>query len=242
MRYLVPRTLRKRIRSLAIALEPTSLARWRWKRKFLGRTLDDIRAGFSNLEHPHRLWLVERLPAVESALEIGSGYGPNLEHLARRFPDARLVGLDMNAHSVAEGNRRFRERGVPNASLLLGNADDLSRFETASFDLVLADAMLLYVAPSRLPAVFDEMRRISRQLIAMVDLHDPALRGQRALGRPSADGWIRNWETAISRTDDVEGVTFTKIPPAAWSGGPWERFGYLMIVTIKESRSRLSGP
>ena len=54
-------------------------------------------------DHSHRTFLVEKISAyrpVSSILEIGCNCGPNLYLLAQRFPDAEIVGIDINPRAV----------------------------------------------------------------------------------------------------------------------------------------------
>ncbi len=58
--------------------------------------------------------LIERLAsrhAPANILEIGCGTGSNLVRMARRFPQARLTGLDLSADMLARARRRLTPYG-----------------------------------------------------------------------------------------------------------------------------------
>src|SRR5262245_7560564 len=88
-----------------------------------------------SLAHPHRAFLIDtiaRHAPFTRILEIGAASGPNLYHLAKRFPHAQCTGLDINSKAVRAGNAWFRKQGLANATLLQGKADALSRFADKS--------------------------------------------------------------------------------------------------------------
>jgi S-adenosylmethionine-diacylgycerolhomoserine-N-methlytransferase len=87
------------------------------------RVLDRLRAHWSH----------ERAPAI---LEIGCGTGSNLAGLARRFPGARLVGLDLAEPMLERARRRLGER----AHLIRGAAGEVDA--GGPFDIVLMSYVL----------------------------------------------------------------------------------------------------
>jgi SAM-dependent methyltransferase len=96
---------------------------WLFERKWARRGLEEIRKGFSNLDHPHRHWLVQQFDALSpfsSVLEISCGYGPNLVHLARRFLTAQCMGIDINPLSVQEGNALLAQLDIDRVRLRVG--------------------------------------------------------------------------------------------------------------------------
>jgi malonyl-CoA O-methyltransferase len=103
--------------------------------------------------------LVERLAMVkhrpQSILDLGSGTGYAARLLARRYRDARVVGLDL-AEAMARTARRrrgwFRRRG----QFVCADAERLP-FANASFDLVASSLTLQWCDPA---AVFAEVLRV----------------------------------------------------------------------------------
>src|SRR5207253_2993013 len=71
----------------------SALQEWLWRRRSGGSE-----SFFTEtLEHPHRLFLMDRISRfapINSVLEFGCNAGPNLDHIARRFPGARAAGVD----------------------------------------------------------------------------------------------------------------------------------------------------
>ena len=113
---------------------------------------------------PHReglLAAVAPFGPFGSVLEIGSHCGPVLRRLRERFgSDFTYLGLDCNALAVSDGEIKFRDD--QRASFQLGTVpDDLARFKTGSFDLVISSGCLVCVAPALFPVALYELKRIA---------------------------------------------------------------------------------
>jgi SAM-dependent methyltransferase len=92
---------------------------------------------------------VERPPA--RALDLGTGTGKGARVIARRFPDAQVVGVDLSAAMVEEATRLLPADLVGRVSFRVADADALP-FENESFDLV----VLLNMIP-----FFTEVARVT---------------------------------------------------------------------------------
>ena len=79
-------------------------------------------------------------PAGGSVLEIGCGTGRNLIQVARRYPSARLFGLDISAEMLATGRAHVARAGLDaRIALKRGDAaafDAASLFGQPTFDRV----------------------------------------------------------------------------------------------------------
>ena len=87
---------------------------------------------------------------VEAALDVGTGTGAAALAIAARFPDARVVGVDIAPEMVERARRKTGDGG--NVSFEVGDASALP-FGDASFDLVTAANMIPF---------FDELARVVR--------------------------------------------------------------------------------
>ena len=161
-----------------------------------------------------------------SVLEIGCGYGPNLEHLARRFPDVQVLGIDINPNSVREGNVRLAELGFNRVRLAMGRADALP-FTDRSIDIVFTDATLLYIGPDKIMKVIAEMTRVSRRALLFIELHDMESGSRHVY---TEDGWVRDYRKLLNHFFSDDSLTLTKIPAGVWSEGRWARLGYLITA------------
>ena len=87
---------------------------------------------------------------VEVALDVGTGTGSAALLNADRFPEARVVGVDIAPEMVEHARQKARDRA--NLSFEHGDASALP-FAGASFDLVTAANMIPF---------FDELARVVR--------------------------------------------------------------------------------
>lgn len=215
------------------ALGGTRLQELRWA----CRAPTEVVRGFDNLTHPHRGLIVEHLAGLgpwHSLLEVGSGYGPNLYHLARRFPEADLRGLDINRHSVALGNARLRDAGLERVQLDVGRADDLRRFADGAFDVVLTSALLMYIGPDRIDRAVTEMLRVARRYLVLVEQHRPDEVTQGA-GRFEAGLWRRDYTALLGRLAPGCAVSVMKVPQDLWNDEGWRQHGYIVTCTLGRS-------
>ena len=205
-----------------------------WEQKWRRRGAEDVKKGFSNITHPHRPWLMEQFDALypfSSVLEIGCGYGPNVSLLAMRFPDIEVLGFDINAISVREGNAWLAERGIKRAHLIPGKADELSGFADGTIDVVFTDATLLYIGPDKINQVIAEMKRISRKALLFVELHrSDSRRDPGGLGLFTPDGWIRDYRKLLNHFFPDDSIALSKIPADIWPEGRWPDHGCLVTV------------
>jgi len=99
-------------------------------------------------------------------LEVGAGDGWRLAGLRRRYPGARLCGVEPSAAAVRDGRRRF---GLP---LVRGTAERLA-FADDVFDLVILGFFLYLCDREDLFAVAAEVDRVACEdaLVAVFDFH-----------------------------------------------------------------------
>jgi len=87
---------------------------------------------------------LDRLPFTpRSILDAGCGKGYNLFYLARRYPGARLVGLDLHAADLADAERIRAAAGLH--TLSFRRHDIQQPFPGAPYDLVLSWEAMQYL-------------------------------------------------------------------------------------------------
>jgi len=65
---------------------------------------------WANRNDPSKHLLTERIAAlapINSILEVGCASGPSIYPLANKFPEAHIVGIDINQEAVDYGNAQF---------------------------------------------------------------------------------------------------------------------------------------
>ncbi len=107
------------------------------------------------------LFLLDRLelaPGIH-VLDVGCGPGNLTAHIASLVgPNGSVVGIDPSAERIGLALANHRHR--PNLSFEEGVAEDLSRFDSASFDAVFVNSTLHWVPDQ--PAALVEFGRVLR--------------------------------------------------------------------------------
>lgn len=226
---------------------------WGWetlRRKIIGTYIDEhiwqtriptlSRDYAESLNHPHRKWLVERVLSgglASEIIEIGCGCGPNLDLLAHHAPHIRLAGIDISTALLAEGAAHFSSVGLGHIRLVEGKADNLIAFADASADVVFTDAMLLYVGPDKIKRVVQEMLRVARSRLVMLEMHDQTATSH---GRYTRDGWVRNYEALLNLFVGKDAVRLEKLPPGLRTAGRWPKYGTLIEVDLTKKEKDIA--
>lgn len=136
--------------------------------------------------------------APTTILDAGCGEGFTLAALARRFPHARLTGLDANADAVAYATAHAGHA----ATFTTGSVYALP-FEDGAFDAVICSEVLEHLdAPDR---ALEEVLRVARRVAFVTVPREPFF------GRLLAAG------VALGFSPDAEHVNF-------WTAASWPAF------------------
>lgn len=203
----------------------TRLQEWVWRNRHLYRR-DWAKSYLETVDHPHRTQIVEAVAAFYpvGVLEIGCASGANLVRLRQRLPYARLHGLDINAEAIRIGRQHFAGDG--RISWTIGQADRLTSFSNHSHDVVLSDAVLMFVAPDRIHQVLCEMIRVARKGLVLNEYH------AAGEGRGHFDGgrWVYDL-TALLRQHAPDNAHI-ETRKSDFTGGLWDRYGTLITVRV----------
>ncbi len=230
------------------------------------RNLNDgdawIESYWKSRDHPHRSFLIERIykySPLHSVLEIGCSVGPNLYNIAKSFPDADVRGIDINSMAVQKGSELLMQEGILNVKLEVGKAQELERFADKSFDVVLTDAVLIYISPEDIKQVVKEMLRIGRVLILnewhsfnkwfasllnkycylklKYQLSRQRFRTLNCSFKPKAASlglfvghWVRDYKSLFGEFVPKDKVHITKLPKELWNDKGWRRWGAVVEV------------
>lgn len=109
---------------------------------------------------------------VKRVLDLGCGGGDTTLELARRFPSARIVGLDYDSHQICRAQRAQHR----NVSFLVGDGKSLP-FKKGSFDAVFAFDVMHHIEHYQ-----QALREVSRVLcrggyFCCVDVDKKFMRG-----------------------------------------------------------------
>jgi ubiquinone/menaquinone biosynthesis C-methylase UbiE len=147
--------LGRRFARLATDIVVRRPALWRLFRGPLRLQFDRLAPKWDEIRMPDHLEAFER--ALEEldrpprrALDLGTGTGAAAFALARRFPEAEVVGVDLSRPMVEEARRKTPPELAARVRFEVGDASALP-FEDAAFDLVSLANMIPF---------FDELARV----------------------------------------------------------------------------------
>jgi SAM-dependent methyltransferase len=147
--------LGKRFARLATDAVVRRPALWRLFRGLLRFQFERLASGWDARRTPGRVEAYEAalaaLPtAPRRALDLGTGTGDGAFALARRFPEAEVVGVDLASAMVAEARRKTPAELDGRVRFEVADASRLP-FEDGAFDLVAMNNMIPF---------FDELTRV----------------------------------------------------------------------------------
>lgn len=217
----VKRWLRRWQERLERGVPGIRLQEWAWRYRHWYRAHWAERY-LDTLSHPHRDQIVAAVTALApaSVLEIGCASGANLARLRQQLPEARLLGLDINRPALRVARRYFT--GDPDMTLIEGRADQLEQLPEV--DVVLFDAILMFIAPDRIRTVLSESLRLAGKGLVLNEYH---LEGH-ADGVFAGGRWVYDLIALIREAaPDVQ----VQIQPSDFRGGLWDEYGALITVT-----------
>ncbi len=232
---MIPPSLRRGLSRLDETMDGSSLAgawqRLKWTLKYhLGRPghVPDFE---TLLSRPHRAILLERLDGFgpwRSLLEVGCGRGVNLLLLAKRKPDATLAGIDTSVAAIRAARAELAKRGIWQVDLKAGTATKLVGCADKSVDVVLADAVLMYIPPEDIVVVLSEMLRVVRMgVVAGVWNMDMPPPGDP--WRYDEGTWVYDYRRIIAESLGFN-VNVEPYPVGAWDDVRWKRYGAILRI------------
>lgn len=139
-----------------------------------------------------------RLKPGQRFLDAGCGSGWVGRVVARAFPDAEIVGVDLNPGYVEFARRKAEAEGLMNTTYAVADLQSLP-FDAASFDVVWSQFVLYFVPDPQ--KVVDEFARVTRPggtVLSAVHhlpaLNDPPFEDQDLLTRYSRTV-LRGWRS-----------------------------------------------
>lgn len=191
-------------------------------RKDWNDAADWITGYWNSKNHPHRKKILKALReiAFESVLELGCNAGPNLAVIKEKFPHVKLSGMDINQSAVDNAHTYLNVIHGMDADIKCGNIKEHIPF--ALHDIVLVDAVLMYVEPDAIKKVIKEASGLAKKAVILVEWD-----GDSFLGDLKGFHWARDYQKLLEEQGlRVEKVKLTK---EDWPTKIWYENGYLYI-------------
>jgi len=192
------------------------------EKEWSARDASSAEAYWANRNLPSKDFLLQNIttPSPANMLEIGCNCGPNLYKLSLKYPDATIVGTDINKMAIQKGNEWFREEGISNVKLFALRAEEHNQFPDKSFDVVFSWAVLLLIGPDKIGKVLKEMFRLAKKELILIEKHEEdEKKDPRGLGYVDHGYWKRDYVCLLKHIipDFVYGrIDVIKIPEEVW--------------------------
>lgn len=182
----------------------------------------------ASTDHPHRELIVNALKAVypfAGILEVGCNAGPNLIRLSDAFPETQLAGVDTNASAILKAREV-----LPGAIFKVGSLTHLP-FGDQEFDVGLADAVFLYADPNSTRQAAEELKRVIRKYLVLVEWHDESKEGV-----VKDFHWTRNYP-ALFEEYGFSLVEDKPLSKADWPNEKWATHGHIYVLVRQSPTS-----
>ncbi len=196
---------------------------WRfWRPSVLVSDGFDIQSS----DYPHRATLVsllKELPVAESLLDVGCGFGANIININRLLPKLNIVGLDINPRMLEQLKSFITQNSLKNIRVQKHNLISRLPFDDNSVDIIIADAVLMFIPNSKIDFVLSEFVRVSKQAIIIHDFCDKkALKSSYCGGR-----WVHNYFERLAKISDGANISERR---TQFTGPTWSKFGAFIII------------
>lgn len=188
----------------------------------------DWRQAYWNPEHPHRDLIVKALSNIKfgSIIEIGCASGANLGRIKQAFPHVQIGGIDVSEDAIKTALEIFGDKADV---LEVGNATKIF-LSDKSTDVVLTDAVMIYIDPFDINKAIKEIKRVTRKNVLFVELHSKSWWERLAIRLFSGYN-LYNWPKLLEQ-HGFYNIEILKIPEHIWPGIPWARWGHVISARL----------
>jgi SAM-dependent methyltransferase len=121
-------------------------------------------------------------------LDLGCGLGHNTLPIARLFPDAEVIAVDLSAPMLRFGHARAQGFGIRNVVFQQGNVESLP-WDDGAFDLIYSTMFFHETSHAALRNILREVRRLLREGGLHLHLEQPPYRGMAPF-----EQFLRDWD------------------------------------------------
>lgn len=175
-------------------------------------------------KHCHRDKILKALSKIKfkSLAEIGCNAGANLLRIRDKFKNMNpyLIGYDINKDAIKMAKKSVLGVNFKELNVLKGLPLD-------KIDVILSDAVLLYVSPENIKFVLNEFDRVANKAIVLCEWDSDKKEGEL-----KDNHWSYNYKSLLEdKGFEVKKIKITKWPT---NSGNWERNGYI-FVAVRQS-------
>jgi SAM-dependent methyltransferase len=165
--------------------------------------------------------LTEKYIGVNSVLEIGSGSGQNLIMIKRQNPYIRCEGIEINKSAVGYSRKLIKSL---NLDIPIKEGDFKKNIPLINSDVILSDAVLMYVSPKNLSKfLLDMYNRANSGLILCEQFSD------------AEEFYNDKWVHSLSQVHELfNGKVKVYDLEDYTRGDDWKKYG--KIITIKKEK------
>lgn len=196
------------------------------KKYWTERKIDWKTSYLDTWDHPHRqllVWILKTIPFY-SLWEVGCGPGANLKKIVQEIPNKQLGGSDVNPEAIELAQKTFK------GGLFHVESGENLLMSDNSVDVILSDACLIYVDPTKIKKYLNEYKRVARSHIVLCELHEKNL-WKRFTYWLKTGYFMYDYKKLLDKLGYWD-IRLTKIPKEFWPGTPWEQHGYIITAKI----------
>ena len=129
-----------------------------WKKWWAKRQID-WDASYFNIDHPHRMRILQALSnfKFKTVFEVGCGAGANLHLIEKYFKGAHVGGYDISPDAIAMAKKKL----TPKSILDVGSATDIYVSSKGS-DMLISDMCYIYLDKPNFRKALIEAKRVAR--------------------------------------------------------------------------------
>ena len=194
------------------------------KRDWADKTDNWVNDYWDSKGHPHRKLIAEAFAltvanGAETLLELGCNCGPNIAIIRERvnMRDDRLFGVDINPDAIRKAAEMLPAVNWTQGDLINIPAND------QSVDVLLTDAVLMYVPDTDIEHVMDEIARVAKKAVILLEWG-----GETTKGKVEDYHWCRNYAKLLTERGFT--VDARKLTKEEWDTKTWLKHGMLYIA------------
>jgi 2-polyprenyl-3-methyl-5-hydroxy-6-metoxy-1,4-benzoquinol methylase len=199
------------------------ILKYKWKLFWIFRRISSANKHLNNVNLVHRTSFVDIINKleVEKILEIGCGNGANIWLLQEILNNTNLsfYGIDISSAAIEVAQNRLYKY----PSNVYFEKDDCISFlfnSTSNFDLILADAVLMYLSYSEVLTILKKISKCSNFLI----LHELSSNSSESI--INTNGFIHNYDKIFEEFPDALVVKSKSLRIE----NIWGKYGYTFFV------------